>query len=145
MDGWARCAGSLTSQETGDRVLRKESILIVEPDDLIRPLLERWLAEAGFMVQTSSLGAISRPPSLIIANVSHPRDCEALVCPLIDRYRAPVILISALFRRGLEASVEAARRFRVPKVLPKPFSREELLAAVEEVIAGSSDGRPASP
>lgn len=121
-------------------MLRKESILIVETDDLIRELLERWLSEAGFMVQAGPVGPISpggasNPPSLIIVNVPNPRGAEALVRALNDQHRAPVLVISGRFRRGLGASVEAARRLGVRKVLPKPFSREELLAAVEEAIA----------
>jgi DNA-binding response OmpR family regulator len=124
-------------------VLRKELILVVEADDLIRGLLERWLSDAGFMVQTGSVEAngaaeLTSPPSLIIINVPNPRDGEALVRALEGQYGAPVLVVSGRFRRGLGASVEAARRLGVRKVLPKPFTREELLAAVEEAIEGSS-------
>ena len=142
-DGSAVCARSLASQTTGDGVLRKESILVVETDDLIRELLERWLGEAGFMVLTGPVGstgpgAPSGPPSLVIVNVPNPRGAQALVRALNDQHGAPVLVISGRFRRGLGASVEAARRLGVRKVLPKPFSREELLAAVEEAIADST-------
>jgi len=37
-------------------------------------------------------------------------------------------------RRGLAESAQAARQFGVKKVLPKPFTRRELLAAVRESI-----------
>jgi UDP:flavonoid glycosyltransferase YjiC (YdhE family) len=36
--------------------------------------------------------------------------------------------------RRLGGSSEAAQRLHVGKVLPKPFTREELLAAVREVV-----------
>jgi hypothetical protein len=46
------------------------------------------------------------------------------------RYR----LLLARFRRGLAGSAEAARRLGVERVLPKPFTRNELLAAVREPV-----------
>jgi len=50
-------------------------------------------------------------------------------------YAASIFALSALFRRGLAGSVEAARRRGVKNVLPKPFTRKELLAAVRESVA----------
>ena len=38
------------------------------------------------------------------------------------------------FRLGLTGSTETARRLGVKKVLPKPFTRAELLAAVRESL-----------
>jgi len=43
-------------------------------------------------------------------------------------------VISARFRRGLEASASASWQLGVRKVLPKPFTRRELLAAVRESL-----------
>ena len=125
----------------GDRVSRKDLILIVETDDLIRELLERWLSEAGFAVQTGTSSAgdsVAATPALVIVNVPNPRGAEALVRALEREHRAPVLVVSGRFRRGLGGSVEAARRLGVRKVLPKPFTREELLAAVEASIADPS-------
>lgn len=111
-------------------------ILIVETDDLIRDLLERWLSEAGYALTVASPGMPARDdaPSLVIANVSSPRGAKALVTSLQAKYPAPILAISARFRRGLGASKEAARRFGVRKVLPKPFTRGELLAAVRDAL-----------
>jgi DNA-binding response OmpR family regulator len=50
------------------------------------------------------------------------------------QHAAPILLLSARFTRGLGASVEAAQRLGVRKVLPKPFTREELLVAVGESV-----------
>ena len=119
-------------------MLRKGQILIVETDDLIRKLLERWLTEAGYAVGFCSPGASGADPTpdLVIVNVSTPRNAEALIRSLEVKYAAPLLVVSARFRRGLGASVELARRLGVRKVLPKPFTREELLAAVVDSIEG---------
>jgi DNA-binding response OmpR family regulator len=110
-------------------------ILIVETDDLIRGLLERWLGEAGYVVVAGSSAAAARDdarekaPRLVIANISRPRGAEALIRSLQATYPAPIL-------RGLEASASAAYQLGVRKVLPKPFTRRELLAAVRESLEG---------
>ena len=111
-------------------------ILVVETDDLIRELLERWLREAGYAVVSGSFdGAGERDsPRLVIANVPDPHRAEAAIAALQALHSAPVLVLSARFHRGLGDSAEAARRLGVRKVLPKPFTREELLAAVSEAI-----------
>lgn len=121
---------------------RNAHILIVETDDLIRQLLERWLGEAGYRVearapQRCEPAAKADTPDLVIVNMADPRDAEPMTRSLQDRYGAPVLVVSARFRRGLGRSIEAARRLGARKVLPKPFTREELLAAVEESIETS--------
>jgi DNA-binding response OmpR family regulator len=117
----------------------KGYILIVEADDLIRRLLERWLREAGYAVVAGPPEGSppEDPPRLIIANISRPRSAAELIGTLQAQYGAPILVVSARFRRGLGASDEVARRLCVRKVLPKPFTREELLAAV-----GVSIGEP---
>lgn len=126
--------------------MARKLISIVETDDLIRELLERWLADAGFTVQALSGDAGgaadgAEEPLLIIVNVPNPRGMEALIRSLESRHHAPVLVISGRFRRGLGASVEAAHRLGVHKVLPKPFTREELLAAVAQAIVGNAGPR----
>jgi len=117
-------------------VQRNGYILIVETDDLIRELLERWLREAGYGVVAGPSGTPAREeaPRLIIANISSPRGAERRIRSLQAAHPAPVLVTSARFRRGLEASTNAARELGVRKVLPKPFTREELLAAVREAL-----------
>jgi CheY-like chemotaxis protein len=107
-------------------VNRKGFVLIQEEDLLIRELLERWLGEAGYTVTAAG----DQAPCLVIADVPSPRRAQALIQSLQAVYAAPILALSGSFRRGLAGSAEAARRLGVKKVLPKPFTRKELLTAV---------------
>ena len=112
--------------------MRSQSyIVIVEPDPLLRELLERWLDEAGYKV-SSAKDRKSRKvlAQLVIADISDPTSAEATIEALHTAYAAPILVLSARFRRGLGGSSEPAQRLRVGKVLPKPFTREEFLCAV---------------
>jgi len=114
----------------------KGYIVVVEPDDLMRELLEQWLGEAGYGVVFSakdhSAGMVT--PQLVITDVSSPIDADTLIAALRAAYSAPILALSTRFRQGLGGSEDAARRLHVCKVLPKPFTREELLDAVSESI-----------
>lgn len=109
-------------------------IVIVEPDDLIRELMERWLAEAGYRVIVKNHNPAMAMVRLVIADISDPGTATTTIRSLQDAYSAPILALSARFRRGLGVSSEAARRLHVGKVLPKPFTREELLTAVYEAV-----------
>ena len=120
-------------------MLRSAHILIVEPDDLIRQLLLRWLGEAGYIVNTCAHDDVgtrvaASAPDLVIVDVPDPRGAQPLLQSLRTGQGAPVLVVSARLRRGLARSAEAARRLGVQKVLPKPFSREQLLAAVADAL-----------
>jgi DNA-binding response OmpR family regulator len=124
-------------------VNRKGFIVIHEEDDLIRELLERWLGEAGYTViatgqEVARAGAQGEAPRLVIANVASPRGAQPLIHSLQAVYAAPILVLSGRFRRGLGTSDEAARRLGVRKVLPKPFTRDELLSAVREALEGAA-------
>jgi len=114
----------------------KGHIFVVETDDQIRELLERWIGEAGYTVVAvrEDVPARVAEPVLVIVNLSRPRIAQALIRSLQAAYAAPILALSARFRRGLDASREAAREMGVRKVLPKPFTRAELLAAIRESL-----------
>jgi DNA-binding response OmpR family regulator len=115
-----------------------QHILIVESDAQIRRLLERWLVEAGHAVVSPSGGAHGSMDSLdlVIADVgSSTKDLPRRVAELHSAHHAPLLLISPRFRRGLAASREAAHRLGVQAVLPTPFDRSELMAALDSAVA----------
>lgn len=114
----------------------KGCIVVVEPDDLIRELLERWLGEAGFqavaVAKDHALPMVM--PRLVITDISEPSSAGATIEALQAAYAAPILATSARFRRGLGGSSEPAQRLHVGKVLPKPFTREALLRAVRDCL-----------
>jgi DNA-binding response OmpR family regulator len=71
---------------------------------------------------------------LVIADISDPAGAGVTIRALRSAYDAPILALSARFRRGLGGSNEPAQRLRVGKVLPKPFTREELLDAVRIAV-----------
>jgi len=123
-------------------VNRKGFIVIHEEDDLIRELLERWLVEGGYAVVVASREELPLPaaerPRLVIADFPSPRGAHARIQSLQAVYAAPILVLSARFRRGLAGSAETARRLGVKKVLPKPFTRKELLSAVDESLESAA-------
>lgn len=102
----------------------KGCIVIVEPDDLIRELLERWLDEAGFqsiyVARDHALPMVM--PRLVITDISDPDRAGDTIAALRAAYAAPILATSARFRRGLAGSIEPAQRLHVRKVLRRPWN-----------------------
>jgi DNA-binding response OmpR family regulator len=112
-------------------LLQKGYIVVIEPDELIRHLLESWLKDAGYTVVIGGYdGRAHAEPQLVIANIPSPSRGGPVVACLERLYSAPILAVSARFRRGLGDSVQAARALGVRRVLPKPFNRKELMRAV---------------
>lgn len=112
----------------------RDQVVIIETDDLIRDLLTRWLTDARYRVRTN--GSSRAATALVIADVPNPGQADAALRELSARYGAPILAISGRFRRDPAASEDAARRLGVAKVLPKPFTCGELLAAVAQCLHG---------
>jgi DNA-binding response OmpR family regulator len=124
-------------------VQHKALIAVVEPNDLILGLLERWLAEAGYAVVVGDSQGLPRAlaeglaPQLVIIDVPTPRSAGRIIKAVRDAYAGPILLLSATFRRGAGSSISVAPALGVRHVLPKPFTRRELLAAVTGSIGGA--------
>ena len=115
---------------------RKGLVLVVEPDDLIRDLLERWLTDAGYEVAVCASCEIDlqQRPDLVILNVGRPRELGERARMFAGRQGAPIIAISARLRRSAPGLPQAVRDAGVRAILAKPFSRDEFLRVVAEVL-----------
>ena len=113
-------------------------VLVVEPDDLIRGLLELWLTEAGYEVTVCASCEIGRhrQPDLVILDVGRPRELGEWARMFAGRCDAPIVAISARLRRSSRALPQAVRDAGVRAILAKPFSRDELLRTVADVLGG---------
>jgi DNA-binding response OmpR family regulator len=124
-------------------VQQKQRIRVVEPDDQILGLLERWLGEAGYSVVVDSApGQPDAPenrghPDLVIIDVPDPLGAEKILESVRRVHAGAILLLSARFRQGTGTSSPVARQLGVRNVLPKPFTRDELLRAVGESLEGS--------
>ncbi len=112
----------------GGIVQQKQRILVVEPDDQILGLLERWLGEAGYSVVVES--SSGENPDLVIIDVADPLGAEGIIASVREVHSGAILLLSARFRQGMGPSSSVARQLGVTNVLPKPFTRDALLSAV---------------
>ena len=128
------------SGQSRGTVQQEERILVIEPNDLILGLLERWLGEAGYTVVVETLQRLSQAtgetgePRLVIIDVPTPNSAENFVSSVKEVHASPILLLSASLIRSIGSSTSVARRFGVRKVLQKPFTRDELLSAVGQAI-----------
>ena len=113
---------------------------MVEPDDQILGLLERWLGEAGYTVVVEpSPGQIravtdGKAPDLVVIDVPEPLGAVDTINSIRQWLASPILLLSARFRQGMGPSSSVAHQLGVRNVLPKPFTRDELLSAVGESL-----------
>jgi DNA-binding response OmpR family regulator len=118
------------------------TIMIYEADDLMRALLQEWLAGAGYRVRAAA--PCDPPPhvaaDLVIVSIGMPKQAGSRVA---DKIRAanpgtPLIAISAQFRADLSTAGATAQTLGVAQVIAKPLTRDALLAAVSAIIGPAS-------
>jgi CheY-like chemotaxis protein len=127
-------------------------ILIVEQDDLIRPLAAEWLNAAGYDVDTVAAaeeagtghnGVAVPQTDLIVVDLPAPRAGGAATVRLLQRFHpgVPIVATSACFLTGIGGCMDAAGRLGVVGVLAKPYSREQLLSSVQHALADGFTAR----
>ncbi len=117
-------------------------ILVVDDDPDIAPLLELWLADQGYRVETvsSSADALVRiavtAPDLVITDFNMPGlDGIQLLERMHDKDNTlPVIMISGV--AGIPDAVRATQK-GVVNFLPKPLEAEKFLLAVKHALEQS--------
>ena len=114
------------------------AIVVIESDKLMRELLVEWLSAAGYSVRTPAPADVkaSTNAALVIVDVYMPRreGLQRLRAVKAAIPETPVIAISGQFRPGLTGLSTAADALGVHQVIAKPFSRRDLLTAVDSVI-----------
>ena len=121
-------------------VSEKSIVAVVDDEWSVRTMLGRVLRLAGYRVAAFSSGedfmtsVATRLPECAIVDIHMPRmsgfDVQTRL--LGAKRSVPVIFITASDDETLDA---AARQLNVTRVLRKPFSSDELLAAVSAELA----------
>jgi DNA-binding response OmpR family regulator len=112
-------------------------IALYEPDQLMRALLGEWLRGAGYRVRDSvPRSDETAGVDLVIVSTTMPkRESDALLGLVQSVHpRTPVIALSSRARAGMSSDGAAARALGVERVVAKPLTRNELLAAVRAVL-----------
>jgi CheY-like chemotaxis protein len=104
-------------------------ILVLDADRALHDLLAEWLADLGCRI-------VDDEPHVILVDLHLPRQAGAGAArELRARYPGtPLIALSSGFFAGVEANGAVARTLGVEAVLPKPLTREALVAALRKVL-----------
>ena len=134
-----------------------KSIVLVEDEDEMRLMLERYLTRAGWRPASFARvseavawlglsladGSLARLPALIVSDVRLPELSgldllEILAC---STRKIPTILITAFPTSELR---ESALQRGAARVLEKPFDVPSLLGAIDSVLGSAPSGEPGS-
>lgn len=121
------------------------SILIIDDDDSVRESLRRTLHKEGYTIMEASEGGRGlkqlerQPVDLVLLDMFMP-DKDGLETIMALRRTHPGMKIIAMSGGGFKGRVDVldvAKKLGVRRTLAKPFTREELIEAVEQVVNGS--------
>jgi two-component system phosphate regulon response regulator OmpR len=132
-------AGTTITQQTGAGSSATRHLLVVDDDQRLRDLLQRYLTQQGFEVSVADSGAAlnrqlhRRLWDLIVLDIMMPGE-DGL--SIIRRLRSageqvPIILLTA---RAEDVDRIIGREMGADDYLPKPFNPRELLARIHAVL-----------
>jgi CheY-like chemotaxis protein len=100
-------------------------ILLVDADAALRGLIEEWLAG-------EDCSLVEDRPDLVLLDLPSPREHGTGAVKRVSNAHphAPVVVLSSSFFDGIDANGAIARQLGVASVLPKPLTRDALLAAL---------------
>lgn len=118
-------------------------ILVIDDEEQIRNLLVRILGDMGHAVKTAANGAVGlkmlrhEPVDLVITDIFMPEKegLETIMEIRRDFPRIKIIAISGGDRDGCDY-LPMTRPLGANRCLHKPFARDEMIKAVEELLAG---------
>ncbi len=117
-------------------------ILIIEDDDLVRDYLAEVLQRADYQVHTAADGQAgvdlcrTQPMDLVITDILMPEKdgIETILDLRRDNPGLKVMAISGGGRSGPDSYLNSARLLGADLTMKKPFSNQELLSAVAELL-----------
>ena len=129
---------------------RPIKVMVVDDSKTIRRTAETLLSKAGYEVITATDGfeslsrIVDQAPDIIFVDIMMPRLDGYQTCALIKRNavfkKTPVVMLSSkdgLFDRARGRIVGS------DQYLTKPFTREELLGAIERHLGVGKEAEPA--
>jgi DNA-binding NarL/FixJ family response regulator len=117
----------------GDAVQAAPLVSVLDSDRAALELLGEWLSHAGFRV---SDGRDAHVAAVLIVDVPFTRGGarDYLERVARDHPGKPILALSPTFFSNVRCRGGCARALGVAGVLPKPVSRETVIAAVREVL-----------
>lgn len=124
-------------------------ILLIDDNELFRVTVVRMLTGAGYEVVQASNGQEAldiyrregRFDLLLVDLIMPEKDGLEVIQELRrEEPRPPMIAVSGGGRIEATRYLELARRFGAVRVLSKPFSRDDLLSAVQQVFSKPESG-----
>lgn len=122
-------------------------ILVIDDDDAVRETVGKFLVSDGHEVLEAPDGAVAMrlleetPVDLVIADLYMP-NMDGIELTIRLGQQAPGVKILAISGGGHVAKhelLEVAQRLGARRTLAKPFSQQELLSLVRELLAEEVD------
>ncbi|HYL71946.1 MAG TPA: response regulator [Steroidobacteraceae bacterium] len=107
-------------------------VLVSERDSLLRELIREWLAEGGVEALCAEAPTPGRADiDAILVDVACQQQAHGVLTSWRTSYpRAAIVVASARFSPADTANDAMANRLGVMRVLAKPFTRDDLWAAL---------------
>lgn len=120
-------------------------ILVIDDDDQLRQMLRRMLEYTGYEVVEAADGAQGlkvfheEPTDLVITDILMPgqEGIETIILLRRDYPDVPVIAISGGGTISANAHLNTAGKLGADRTLSKPFTRDEILSAVSDLLGSN--------
>lgn len=125
------------------------NILLIEDDEALRGVLAENLRGAGHSVREAENGRVGiklfreEPADVVVSDLIMPEQegIETITSLRKNFPKLPIIAISGGFTNA-HYYLKAASKLGANRVLAKPFSSSDLMAAVSEVLTANRGGEP---
>src|SRR4051794_1765934 len=117
-------------------------IVVIDDEPRYRRLIAQVLTEAGHQVRQAADGAeglalcLERAPDLVITDIVMPRMEGIETILQLTRQRPGIAVLAISGAEPASVYLRAATALGAAASLPKPFTVEQLRAAVEELLRG---------